>query len=137
MTTNRKDIKTRKPLKKKKKRFCELYVESFNAYKAYLEAYKCEPATANSEGSRLLKREDVRKYIQELIEEHVSEDLTPNRILYELMDIAFSHDDETIPPSVKLQALQHLSKLMGMEVTKIDANIKTVQIVDDLNDEDE
>lgn len=133
MSSNRKDIKTRKPLNHKQKRFCELYVESFNAYKAYLEAYKCEPATANSEGSRLLKRKDIREYIQQLIAEHVSEDLTPNRILYELMDIAFSHDD-TIPPNVKLQALQHLSKLMGMEVTKIQMEQVIFTGEDDIED---
>ena len=34
------------------------------------------------------------------------------------MEIAFSHDG-SIPPNIRLQALQHLSKLMGMEVTKV------------------
>ena len=107
-----------KPLNAKQKLFCERYIKDFNATQSYLEVYECEYDTARANATKLLKREDVRLYIQELIKENVSQDLTADRILYELMEIAFSHDG-SIPPNIRLQALQHLSKLMGMEVTKV------------------
>ena len=104
-------------LNQKQKEFCERYIKDFNGTRAYLDVYDTESEkVAGINASRLLKREDIRLYIQELIKEHVSHELTPDRILYELMDIAFDHDT---PKNVRLQALQHLSKLMGMEVTKV------------------
>lgn len=106
-----------KELNQKQKQFCERYIKDFNGRRSYMEVYETDnERTAEVNASKLLKRQDVRLYIQELIREHVSQELTPDRILYELMDIAFNHD---IPHNTRLQALQHLSKLMGMEVTKI------------------
>lgn len=104
-------------LNQKQKEFCERYIKDFNGTRAYLDVYDTESEkVAGINASKLLKREDIRLYIQELIREHVSQELTPDRILFELMDIAFDHDT---PKNVRLQALQHLSKLMGMEVTKV------------------
>lgn len=106
-----------KELNQKQKLFCERYIKDFNGTRAYLEVYDTEDEkVAGINASKLLKRQDIRLYIQELIKEHVSQELTPDRILYELMDIAFNHE---VPHNTRLQALQHLSKLMGMEITKI------------------
>ena len=106
-----------KELNARQKQFCERYIKDFNGTRSYLEVYNTESeSVAAINASKLLKDERIRKYIQELIREHVSQDLTPDRILYELMDIAFNHE---VPYNVRLQALQHLSKLMGMEVTKV------------------
>lgn len=106
-----------KELNAKQKQFCERYIKDFNGRRSYMEVYGTEDEDiADASASRLLKKVEVRLYIQDLIKEHVSNELTPDRVLYELMDIAFNHD---IPHNTRLQALQHLSKLMGMEVTKI------------------
>ena len=108
-----------KELNKKQKAFCEEYIKDFNITQAYMRAYETtNPDTACICGIRLLKDVRIRLYIQELIREHVSNELTPDRILFELMDLAFNHDG-SVPYNIKLQALQHLSKLMGMEVTKV------------------
>ena len=104
-------------LNKKQKEFCERYIKDFNGTRAYMEVYEMDnEKNAGISACRLLKMPKCRLYIQELIKEHVSHELTPDRILYELMDIAFDHDT---PQNTRLQALQHLSKLMGMEVTKV------------------
>lgn len=104
-------------LNTKQKLFCERYIVDFNGTRSYLDIYNTEDEkVAGINASKLLKRPDVRLYIQQLLKEKVSEDLTPDRILYELMSIAFNHD---VPYSERLKALTHLSKLMGMEVTKV------------------
>ena len=101
----------------KQKLFCERYIVDFNATKAYLEIFDTESEkVAGINASKLLKKVEIREYIQQLIREKVSDDLTPDRILYELMGIAFDYD---ITTKDRLQALIHLSKLMGMEVTKV------------------
>ena len=46
----------------------------------------------------------------------MSEDLTPNRILFEMMDIAFNRE---LDERIRLDALSKLAKLMGMEITKV------------------
>lgn len=108
-----------KELNAKQKKFCEEYIKDFNATRAYMEAYDTDDVKgAGASSSRLLKNPLIRTHIQELIKECVSNDLTPNRILFELMELAFSHDG-SVPHNIRLQALQHLSKLMGMEVTKV------------------
>lgn len=104
----------------KQKLFCEEYLSNgFNGTKAYLEVFDTESEkVAGINASKLLKKVEIREYIQELIKEHVSSELTCDRILYELMDLAFNHDG-SVPHNVRLSALQHLSKLLGMEVTKV------------------
>lgn len=106
-----------KELNAKQKQFCERYIKDFNGRRSYMEVYEVEDEnTADIGANRLLKKPQVRLYIQQLIKEHVSQELTPDRILYELMEIAF---DRNATQNTRLQALQHLSKLMGMEVTKV------------------
>lgn len=104
-------------LNKRQKAFCENYIVDFNATQSYLKTYKTDKeATAGVNASKLLGKPEIRLYIQKLIQEKVSEELTPNRILYELMSIAFDHE---VPYNERIKALTHLSKLMGMEVTKV------------------
>lgn len=106
-----------KELNRKQKAFCERYIVDFNGTRSYMDVYGTEDEkTAGIMASRTLKKPHIRLYIQQLLKEKVSEDLTPDRILYELMSIAFDHE---VPYSERLKALQHLSKLMGMEVTRI------------------
>ena len=107
----------KKELNVRQRLFCERYIVDFNGTQAYLDVYEgCTYETAMTQSSKLLKKVEIREYIQQLIKEKVSEDLSPNRILYELMDLAFNRDN---PQNIRLQALDKLSRLMGMEVTKI------------------
>ena len=104
-------------LNRKQKAFCERYIVDFNGTKSYMEVYETDnEKNAGISACNMLKKPHVRLYIQELLKEKVSQDLTPDRILYELMSIAFDHE---VPYGERLKALQHLSKLMGMEVTKV------------------
>ncbi len=108
----------KKELNAKHKLFAEHYVcMNFNGTQAYLVVYEgCSYETAMTQSSRLLKKVEIREYIQQLIREKVSEDLTPSRILYEMMNIAFNHE---LDERIRLDALSKLSKLMGMEITKV------------------
>ena len=54
-------------MNQRRRNFCVYYVKYFNATKAYLKAYGSEYTTANTNGSMLLKNEDVRQYINELL----------------------------------------------------------------------
>lgn len=50
----------------KQKAFCKYYLKLENATEAYLKAYKCNPKTANSNGSKLLANAEVKAYMGEL-----------------------------------------------------------------------
>lgn len=108
-----------KTLTQKQKLFCEKYIENgFNGTQAYLDVYTntTETSVASSCACKMLKLPYICEYIQELIRTYVSQELTPNRILYEIMDIAFNHE---LDERIRLDALGRLAKLMGMEVTKV------------------
>ena len=51
----------------RRKNFCIYYVKCFNATKAYQEAYGCTREDADKRGSMLLKIEEVKQYINELL----------------------------------------------------------------------
>lgn len=53
-------------LSDKQKRFCLLYLQYFNATKAYLEVYDCSYNTAMSNGSMLLRNTKVKNLLHEL-----------------------------------------------------------------------
>ena len=48
------------------KRFCKEYLKNGNATEAYLKAYKCTPKTANSNGCKLLAKDEIKAYLEEL-----------------------------------------------------------------------
>ena len=48
------------------KRFCKEYLKTGNATEAYLKAYKCNPKTANSNGCKLLAKDEIKLYLEEL-----------------------------------------------------------------------
>lgn len=53
-------------LSDKQKRFCLLYLQYFNATKAYLEVYDCSYNTAMSNGSMLLRNTKVKNLLHDL-----------------------------------------------------------------------
>ncbi|NBI01349.1 terminase [Lactobacillus kunkeei] len=55
------------------KEFCELYLRTFNATKAYMAVYKVKYNTATVNGSRLLRNAKVQEYLSKLKKAHAAE----------------------------------------------------------------
>lgn len=117
-----------KKLTKKEKRFCELYVlENMNATQAYLNAYDCEYKTANSEGSKMLRKSHIKEYIEALQKEvWAAACITAERVGLKLAEIAFAaKDDIYYTPTQQVKALDLLGKQLGLQHTKIEADVNT------------
>lgn len=117
-----------KKLTKKEKRFCELYVlENMNATQAYLNAYDCEYKTANSEGSKMLRKPHIKEYIEALQKEvWAAACITAERVGLKLAEIAFSaKDDAYYTPTQQVKALDLLQKQLGLQHQKIEADVNT------------
>ena len=114
------------------KRFLEEYVRNgFRATEAYMTVYPdAAKETARTRSCQLLKDEKCVKYLRDYIDSLNVHRATPQAVVNGICDIAF---DMTNPPELRLKALTQLSKILGLEVQQINANIRTVEIVDDLN----
>ena len=121
-----KDISTNAKL------FLEEYVRNgFHASKAYATIFpNANERTCNTNAHKLLKDERCKQYLREYIDSLNVHRATPQAVINGICDIAF---DMTNPPELRLKALTQLSKILGLEVQQINANIRTVEIVDDLN----
>ena len=116
---------------KKQEKFAQEYIKDFNGTQAYLRAFpNAAYETAGTMATRWLKDEELLEYIQILVDKYVEVTVNPNRIILELMGIAFDREN---PLGERNKALAQLCKIYSMEVQNINASIKTVQIVDDLN----
>lgn len=77
-------------LNEKQKRFCDVYIINFNATKAAVEAGYSE-ATAYSIGHELLKKPEIREYIQTLLDLRAERTrVTQEKVVRELARIAFA-----------------------------------------------
>lgn len=90
-----KEVLENTELNDKQKLFCICYIENFNATKAYHKAYNCSYDTARVNGSRLLTNANIKKEIDRLTEECLSEQeinskLLNKRIFEMYMKIAFA-----------------------------------------------
>lgn len=114
-------------LTKKQRSFCEKYVEYGNATKAYLEAYGCEYSTANTQGFRMLKKQEILEYITALQKEaYAVACISAERVALKLSEIAFAaKDDEYYNISSQLKALDLLQKQLGLQHQKIEADVNT------------
>jgi hypothetical protein len=115
----------------KAKLFLEEYVRNgFNGFKAYKTIYpNASDSTAYARSSEMLKEEKCVKYLREYIDSLNVHRASPQAVINAICDIAF---DMTQPTELRLKALTQLSKILGLEVQQINANIRTVEIVDDL-----
>lgn len=62
----------RKSLSAKEEMFCQFYAELGNATNAYRESYSCsnmKPTTVNNKASVLLKKDKIRKRVDEIRDE--------------------------------------------------------------------
>lgn len=68
-----KELSENRKLTEKQKQFCLLYLQYFNATKAYKEAYECDYSTAHSASYRLLANVGIKNELARLKEEQMKE----------------------------------------------------------------
>lgn len=111
-------------LTEKQKLFCENYIANgFNALKAYEDAFGVKKNKSKpSYPYTLLANENVKEYIKARRQEiYDSLNIDAIRIIQELADMAFAAKDDAIyVPTVKLRALEQLSKNLGLQTQKIE-----------------
>jgi len=108
------------------KRFCEEYVLDFNATRAYKTAYpNCKKKdTARRLGSRLMTKEDITNYIQELLNESRERNkVTQDMIIKELSNIAFFNIKNIYKEDGSLKKVTELDD----ETARAISSVKTIQ----------
>ena len=138
----------------KQKLFCDEYLKDTNATRAYLAVYdNCKSAiSAAPLASKLLKKEEIQKYISEKMEEIHNENTADIQEIVEYLTSVMRAKSESYvmimngngmqkaiqkPPDEKerLKAAELLGKRFGMFTENVDvtSNGKTV-IVDDIDE---
>lgn len=111
--------------------FCRFYIMGGHSNKeCYILAYpNSSPSSAESNASRLLKNENVKKYINILLDE-LEEDvnITDKEIIRELKRIAFKSKND----NARIKSLQLLGEIVGLfgDKKKITTNVINVTIDD-------
>lgn len=86
-----KQVMSNKELTDKQRLFCCIYVQRFNATKAYQKAYGVDYVTALSAGSRLLGNDRVKAEIQRLKQNKLNREMFNESDLFQrYMDIAYA-----------------------------------------------
>lgn len=121
----------------KQELFCAAYIKNnYCAKAAYLEVYGGTEVNAEKSGSRLMKNPEVKARINELTKQICEEKcITGERIMSELAAIAF--EKEEVKPSDKLKAIDLLQKQLGLQSQKLDATVKSNDIVISIQKEGE
>ena len=120
---------------KKQEKFAQEYIKDFNAVRAYGRAFgECDYKSASAVTTRWLKDDELKQYINELVDKYVEVTVNPNRIILELMDIAFDRDK---PLGERNKALAQLSKIYNLENININANITGEQTIKVTIEDDE
>lgn len=117
-----------KKLTAKQKLFCENYVANgYKLQKAYMDAYPdANPATANKEAWKLMKREPINALINEIQRERFEAlHMNANRIAQKLTEIV---EDPESTKAEQMRALELIQKQMGLQTQKVDANVKQTVI---------
>jgi phage terminase small subunit len=109
----------------KEMKFCEEYVKTQNATRAYLNAYGSSYDTANAQGYIVLKRPNVKKHIAELQKESFEAAcITAEAVALKLKEIAFAEKgDIDYNATAQLKALDLLQKQLGLQKQVLDAQI--------------
>lgn len=129
-----------KPLTKVQRQFCEEYVcNGCNATKAYLSVKPdLSDDRAYQRAREILHNPRAQEYISYLLEESwKAAAITPARIAKEIADIAFAPIDNEngLTYSVKKDYFNLLQKQLGLQTQKLEADVKTVNIKVDVEDE--
>jgi phage terminase small subunit len=117
------DLTKKGTLNERQRKFAELYADSLNITRAYMEAYGTSETVASANGSRLLGNAKVNEYIQELLaEKRRIRILSVEEAQTILCNIAMNEKERS---SDRINALDKLFKSKGQyfEGTKADTNI--------------
>ena len=112
---------------KKQEKFAQEYIKDFNAVKAYERAFgECDYKSASAVTTRWLKDDELKQYINELVDKYVEDNVNPNRIILELQEIAF---DREKPLGERNKALNMLMKIYQLDNVNINANVTGEQTI--------
>lgn len=111
----------------KQKLFCKEYLKNENATEAYLKAYECTPKTANSNGCKLLAREDIKKYIEELERTGGFEEATEEEIREFFTQ---TMRDKKAPLHLRMKSAEILGKNFGLTVEQKPQKEQIIKIVE-------
>lgn len=105
---------------KKQEKFAQEYIKDFNAVRAYERAFgECDYKSASAVTTRWLKDEELKEYINQLVDSYVKDNVNPSRIVLELQEIAF---DRSKPLGERNKALAQLCKIYNLE--NMNLNVK-------------
>ena len=120
---------------KKQEKFAQEYIKDFNAVKAYERAFgECDYKSASAVTTRWLKDDELKQYINELVDKYVEDNVNPNRIILELQEIAF---DREKPLGERNKALNMLMKIYQLDNVNINANVTGEQTIKVTIEDDE
>ncbi len=120
----------------KMKNFCYAYARTGNAGEAYLEAYDSHnPAVAASEGSKLLRRDDITEFLRELdrptINKIANEREKKRKIIWDRIDRSIEKGDEAA-----IARYMDILNKMDAEYVNINRNVEdTAESLRALSDE--
>lgn len=126
----------------KEQAFCEEYIKNgHNATQAYLTSYGGAITTAHNTGFRVLRRPQVKAYIDKLEKEaYEAAHITAEAIALKLAEMGFAaKDDNYYTPNVQLKALDLMQKQLGLQQQKVSADVNaettiTVNVGDEQNE---
>ena len=120
----------------KHKAFCDEYLSNgLNQLQAYKSVYKCSDKTAQSNATRVMENEGVKKYIQQQQEKTAKKlEITREFIIKEYLEIIESakNDEYLVDRSNWNKSLAQLTKLVGLdapEKTEVTHKGITINIV--------
>ena len=84
-------------LNPRQQRFCREYVKDLNATRSYKKVYGCTYDAAKTEGSKQLAKPNIKKYVDQLLEEREKRtNITADRVLEELAKIGFANVGDVV-----------------------------------------
>jgi len=107
----------------KQRRFADEYLVDFNGTRAYRTAYTgvVSEKNAASRAVRLLKRDDVREYIEGRVREQQEKfRVKQDDVLRGFMEIAFPAEGSEVNTRERLRALEMLGRHLGLFARKKD-----------------
>jgi phage terminase small subunit len=121
--------------------FCETYLETFNAKESYMKTHPgCAETTARNEGSKMLKKPNIQKYIRGAMDDKKAEIVArQEEVLQFYTDTMRAEElnyNKPIYMKDRLAAADALAKYYQLFVEKkeINANINNI-VVDIVDDE--
>lgn len=123
---------------KKQELFCLAYIQNnYNATRAYKQVYDCADSTAEANSGKLMRNPEIRAKINEITKQIYDDQMiSSERVATELAGLAFSKDGQ-VSEAGKLKALDLLQKQLGLQSQKLDATVKSNDIVISIQKEGE